>query len=453
MVRGPGRAGRFGAPAGRLVVDTGPLRTSPAFRRLWTGRLVSGFGTQMTAVAVMYQVWRGTGSTVWTGAVGLAEGLPLIVLGLPAGALADRVDRRRLNLVAVAGAAACSVLLAVQGLGPGGSGHRSGHLVVLGVLALVAVQAGFGAIGGPAAGAILPRLLPKESLPAAFALNRVTWQSQMLVGPALGGLLIGFAGVGGCYVLDALSFTAGFYGVLSLPPMPPRAAPDGEPRAVGGAVRAGLRDIAAGLAFVRRTADVRGALLTDLAATVLSMPMSLFPLVNAERFGGSPRTLGLFLSAVAVGGVLASVLSGTFTRLPRPGLVMLCGSTGWGLALVLFGLVTQPWLALGLLAVAGAFDTAAVIARSTVTRLRTPDAMQGRLGAAEQIVGQAGPQLGTMRAGLVAGATSGTVSLVSGGSLCVVAVALVAVTSPALRRTTLPGAAQAATPTPAHAAE
>src|SRR6185436_9931032 len=136
------------------------------------------------------------------------------------------------------------------------------------------------------------------------------------------------------------------------------------------------------------------------AAMVLSMPMSLFPLVNAERFGGNPRTLGLFLTAIAVGGVAASVFSGVFTRLRRPGVVMLAGSAAWGLALTLFGLTTNPWLGLGFLALAGAADTVSVVSRSTVVQLHTPDELLGRVAAAEQIVGQAGPDLGNLRAGL-----------------------------------------------------
>jgi predicted MFS family arabinose efflux permease len=191
-----------------------------------------------------------------------------------------------------------------------------------------------------------------------------------------------------------------------------------------------------GLAFVVRNPVVRGALLTDLAATVLSMPISLFPLVNAERFGNNPRTLGLFLSAIAVGGVVASILSGMFTRLPRPGLVMLVASAAWGVSLALFGIAPDPLVGLAFLAVAGAADTVSVVSRSTIVQLHTPDALLGRVAAAEQIVGQAGPDVGNMRGGLVAGATSGMTALVSGGLLCAVAVVLVGATTPGLRRTT-----------------
>lgn len=398
------------------LLDVAPLRSSPVFRRLWIGRAFSGFGGQMTLVAVMFQVWQTTHSTVWTGTVGLAQAIPLIVFGLFAGSLIDRVDRRAFYLITTTGQAVCSILLAVQGF--------FWHLPVPTLLLVVASQSCFGAGGGPASRTFIPRLLPKNQLAAGLALNRIAFQGAMLLGPALGGLLLGWLGVGGCYLVDAITFVLAFYGAFGLPPM----RPDGTPS------RPGVHGVLDGLAFLVRSPVVRGALLTDLAATVLSMPISLFPLINAERFGNNPRTLGLFLSAIAVGGVVASVFSGAFTRLPRPGLVMLCGSAVWGAALAMFGVSPNPWLGLAFLALAGAADTVSVVTRSTIVQLHTPDALLGRVAAAEQIVGQAGPDVGNMRGGLVAGATSGMTALVSGGLLCVAAVALVGMTTPGLRR-------------------
>ncbi|MEV6712832.1 MFS transporter [Lentzea sp. NPDC051208] len=392
---------------------------APVFLRLFVGRVFSGIGSQMTLVAVMFQVWSMTGSTVWTGAVGLATALPIIVFGLFAGSLVDRVDRRRFYLITVAGQAFCGVLLAVQGF--------VGHLPVGGVLALVALQACFAAGGGPASRTFIPRLLPKEQLAAGLALNRIGVQGAMLLGPALGGVLVAWVGVGGCYLVDVVTFGVAFYGAFRLPPM----VPEGE------LSRPGVRGVVDGLAYLVREPVVRGALLTDLAAMVLSMPVSVFPLVNAEWFGEDPRTFGLFLTAIAVGGVVASVFSGTFTRLARPGVVMVAGALGWGVSVALFGMSTNPWVGLGFLVLAGAADTVSVVSRGALVQMHTPDSMLGRVAAAEQIVAQAGPDVGNMRGGLVAGATSGPISLVSGGLLCVVAVAVVGATTPGLRRASL----------------
>ncbi|WP_235921922.1 MFS transporter [Lentzea tibetensis] len=388
-----------------MLIDLAPLRVR-AFRRLWIGRTISGLGGQMALVAVMFQVWQSTGSTVWTGAVGLAQAVPLIAFGLFAGSLVDRVDRRRFYLLTTTGQAVCAVLLAVQGF------LGSPPAVVL---VMVAAQSCFVAGGGPAARTFVSALLPREQLAAGLALNRIAFQGAMLAGPAAGGLVVGWVGVGGCYLIDAATFAVALYGAFRLPELRPSGAP----------ARPGLHGVLDGLAFMARNPVVRGALLTDLAATVLSMPISLFPLINAERFGNDPRTLGLFLSAIAVGGVVASFFSGAFTSGTRPGLVMLAGSALWGVSLALFGLSSNPWAGLGFLVVAGAADTVAVVSRGTLVQLHTPDSLLGRVSAAEQIVGQAGPDLGNLRGGLVAGLSSGGFALVSGGVLCVAAVAAV----------------------------
>lgn len=400
--------------ARHALIDLEPLRASRVFRRLWIGQVLSTFGGQLAFVAVMFQVWDQTSSAAWTGAVGLSQALPLIVLGLFAGAVIDRVERRRFYLITISGQIVVSALMASQlVIGP----------VPVGVLlGLVAAQAAFGAAGGPVARTVLPQLLPRELLAGGIALNRIAFQGAMLIGPALGGLIVNAWGVGVCYLVDCLSFLAALYGVLGLPKMRVEAV-----------ARPGLRGVRDGLAFVLSTPVIRGALLTDLAATVLSMPISLFPVINAERFGNDPRTLGLFLTAIAVGGVAASVLSGSFTRLPRPGVVMLAASAGWGIALALFAFSPTPWVAFAFLALAGAADTVSVVSRSTIVQLHTPNELLGRVAAAEQIVGQAGPDVGNLRGGLVAQVSSPFIALTSGALLCVAAVAAVAATTPGLR--------------------
>ncbi|MEJ1105873.1 MULTISPECIES: MFS transporter [unclassified Kribbella] len=403
--------------ARHAFIDLEPLRASRVFRRLWVGQVLSTFGGQLAFVAVMFQVWDQTSSAAWTGAVGLSQALPLILLGLFAGAAVDRVERRRFYLMTISGQIVVSALMASQlVIGP----------VPVGVLlGLVAAQAAFGAAGGPVARTVLPQLLPRELLAGGIALNRISFQGAMLIGPALGGLIVNAWGVGVCYLIDCLSFLAALYGVLGLPKMRVEAV-----------TRPGLRGVRDGLAFVVSTPVIRGALITDLAVTVLSMPVSLFPVINAERFGNDPRTLGLFLTAIAVGGVAASVLSGSFTRLPRPGVVMLVGSAGWGIALAFFAFSPTPWVALAFLALAGAADTVSVVSRSTIVQLHTPNELLGRVSAAEQIVGQAGPDLGNLRGGLVAQVSSPFIALTSGALLCITAVAAVAATTPGLRTTT-----------------
>jgi predicted MFS family arabinose efflux permease len=258
---------------------------------------------------------------------------------------------------------------------------------------------------------------------AGLALFNLGFQASMLVGPAIAGIVSASWGVGACYAVDTLTFLAALYGLVRLPPLPPD----------GALARPGLRAVAAGWRFIAGRPVLAGAFLTDLIATVLAMPIALFPVVNAERFGGDPATLGLFLSAIAVGGIVAGLGSGTVTRASRPGLVMLVAAGVWGVALAGFGLAPSPWSALGCLALAGAADTISVISRGALVQLATPDAYRGRVSAVEDIVGMAGPYLGNFRAGVVAGATTSGFAAISGGLLCVLGIAAVAAATPALR--------------------
>jgi predicted MFS family arabinose efflux permease len=400
----------------RLLLDARPLRSSPAFRRVWVGSALSTMGGQLAVVAVLHQTWELTASPVAVGAIGLAQAVPMIVFGVVGGALADAVDRRRLVLFTTLGQILVAGLLAAQALAGLGS------LAVL--LGLVALQSAAGALGAPARRTFAARLLPADQVAAGLALANLSFHGAMLVGPAVAGVVAARWGVGACYAADALTFLAALYGVLRLPPLPPD----------GAVARPGARAVVAGWRFIGGRPVLAGAFLSDLLATVLAMPIALFPVVNAERFGGSAQTLGLFLSASAVGGITAGLASGAVTRARRPGIVMLVAAGVWGLALAAFGVAPSLWLVLGCLAVAGAADTVSVISRGALVQLTTPDVYRGRVSAVEDVVGMAGPYLGNFRAGLVAGATSAGFAAVSGGLLCVLGIVAVAATNRALRR-------------------
>jgi MFS family permease len=394
-----------------LLLDITPLRTSPAFRRFFIGRAVSGLGGQISVVAVMFQVWEATHSPFWSGSVALAQLVPMLTVGLWGGSVADRIDRRSILMATVVAQFTLALLLVAQALWLGTSPSSLGP-----VLALVALMAAAGAVGVPAGMGVIPRLLPADQVAAGLAINRLSFQGSMLLGPALGGLIIGYAGLEIAYAVDAASFAAGFLGVVGLPALAPVT------RTSGGGILEGLR-------FAATQPIVRGVLLVDLAATVLAMPVSLFPLINETRFGGDPRTLGLFLTAIAVGGVAASVFSGSFTRRSRPGVITIGAAAVWGLSLGAVGVVTSPWLCLALLAVAGAADSVSVVTRGALIQLAVPDDLRGRTAAIEMIVGAGGPEVGNLRGGAVAQLTSGPFALVSGGITCLLALAAVGATS------------------------
>jgi predicted MFS family arabinose efflux permease len=190
-----------------------------------------------------------------------------------------------------------------------------------------------------------------------------------------------------------------------------------------------------------------GAFATDVAATVLAMPLAVFPVVNAEVYGGSPVTLGLFAPAIGLGGIVAGALSGRVTASPRQGRLMLASASVWAVALACFGFSRSLPVALACLAVAGAADTVSVVSRTSIVQHATPDALRGRVNALDFLVGVSGPQLGNARAGLVASATSGATSAALGGLTSLLAVLAVAAVSPALRRyTPVPAAAGAGRP-------
>ncbi|WBB58317.1 MFS transporter [Streptomyces sp. WMMC500] len=397
-------------------LDTRPLRGSPAFRALWAGTSASQLGAQITLVAVLAQVWDLTGSPVGTGAIGLATGLPMILFGLLGGTLADTVDRRALVRATTAGQLLAAGALCTQALAD------NTNVVLL--LALVACATAFAALGAPARRTFPVRLLPADQVAAGLALNNVSFQAAMLAGPATAGLIIARWGLPAAYATQAAAIAVAMLAVLRLPAMPPEGV-----RAKGGRRRAER----GGWRIVLARPTLWGSLATDLSATLLAMPIALFPLVNEARFGGNPQTLGLFLSAVAVGGITAGLLSGTVTRVRRGGLVQLTAATVWGLALASFGLAGPLWLALACLAVAGAADTVSVITRSALVQLETPDAYRGRVSSVEHVIGVAGPELGNFRGGLVASATSATVSLVTGGLAAVAAIAATAAANSPLR--------------------
>ncbi|MFD8822648.1 MFS transporter [Streptomyces sp. NPDC059605] len=424
-------------------LDTRPLRGSRPFRDLWIGTSASRLGGQIATVAVLAQVWDLTGSPLGTGAIGLAAGLPMVLFGLLGGTLADTFDRRTVVRVTTVGGLLAAAGLCAQAV----AGNRN---VIL-LLALVAVGTSCSALGAPARRTFPVRLLPSDQVAAGLALMNVSFQAAMLAGPALAGLVIARWDIPAAYATQALTATIAALSLIRLPALPPDGA------AAAGSKR---RPERGGWRILRRP-TLWGSMATDLFATLLAMPIALFPLVNEIRFDGNPQTLGLFLSAVAVGGITAGLLSGTVTRWRRGGLVQLSAAAVWGLALACFGLAGPLWLALACLAIAGAADTVSVITRGALVQLETPDAYRGRVSSVEHVIGVAGPELGNFRGGLLASATSASFSLVFGGLSAVLAIAAVAATNGPLRayrtptpteKPTAPEATKAATGQKADAA-
>lgn len=398
----------------RVAVDVRPLRHGD-FRRLFVGQGVAFVGFQLTAVAVALQMFAVTGSSFWVGAIGLAAFVPLVVFGLYGGSVSDAVDRRRLLI-----ASSCLVWAVTGGLLlQAVLGLESRWLL----LVLVAVQSVGFALSAPARGAIVPRILPLELVPAANTLSFTASTLGMVVGPLLAGVVIVAGGFAWAYALDALLFTVGLYAAVRLPPVPP----------VGEPSRPGLRSVVAGLSFIATRPVLLMSFAVDIVAMVLAMPRALFPEAAATRFGG-PGSAGWLFAAIAMGSVVAGLASGWIGRVARQGLALVAAVVVWGLAVAAAGLAHSLWLVVLLLAVGGAADLVSAVYRQTILQTYAPDEMRGRLQGVFIVVVAGGPRLGDLRAGGTAELAGDTASWVGGGIAAAVLAVLLAVVAPSLVR-------------------
>ncbi len=402
----------------QLLADLSPMRESAPFRRLWTGNTLSSVGTAMTNFAVPLQVYDITRSPVAVGAIGVAQIVPILSVALPGGTIADAIDRRRLVLICSGCAAAVSAALSAQAY----AGLRSVWLLYV----LVAVSSAIGAVSVPARQTFIPGLLSADQLPAGLALNRLSFQIMLTVGPAAAGLIAAapHLGLGACYLIDALSFSGSMYGVARLP----RQA------SLANTSKRGLSAVAEGIGFIRRSRPLAGAFLADLNATIFGLPVALFPAINAERFGGNPRTLGMFMTAIGIGGLVSAAFSGPVRHVVRQGRAMLAAVAIWGAAFAGFAVAPSLGLTLGLLAIAGAADTFTVIFRGAIVQATTPDELRSRVTAADYMVGAGGAQIGNLEAGALGSLTSPAISALAGGIATIAGAVVIGVALPAFVR-------------------
>jgi MFS family permease len=398
-----------------VLADATPLRASPDFRRLYLGQLVSFVGTQLTLVAVPYQVYRLTGSSLQVGLVSLAEFVPLLLGSLYGGALADSTDRRRLLLYTQVLMAATSAGLAVNAVLP--------RPALWPIYLLSATAAAVSGIDRPARSAVIPNIVSRDLLPSAYALWQILLQVGGVLGPAVAGLLLAQVGLAGVYGLDVLTFAAAFVAVWRMPSLPP--ADGGTPRS--------LASVLEGLRFARRRRELLGVFAIDLDAMVFGLPRALFPAMAVQVFGGGPETYGLLSAAPGAGALLAALTTGWVVHVHRQGLAVLTAVAVWGMAMVGFGLTEWLWLALVLLAVAGAADVVSAVFRNTILQTSTPDSLRGRLSSVQIAVVTGGPRLGDAEAGAMAALAGVRFSVVSGGVLCVLGVLAVAWRLPEFR--------------------
>ena len=387
-----------------LFLDLTPLRQGRDFRLLFFGQLVSFAGSMITFVALPFQMYELTRSTLQVGVLGVCEFVPIMVVALVSGALADSVDRRRMVRLAEGGGATAAAALLVNSL------MGDPQTAVLYVCA--ALLAGFYALLRPPLDALVPRLVPREQLKAAMALGWMRTDVGMIGGPALGGVLIAAFGLPVTYAIDVATFLVSLVLLTQMRASPPPVDADA----------ASLRSILEGLRYARGRPELVGTYLVDINAMFFGMPRALFPAL-AVGYGG-PAVLGLLFAAPAVGSFVAALFSGWTRQVHRHGRAVALAAAGWGVAIVAFGFADALWLALLTLAVAGGMDAISGLFRSVIWNETIPDRLRGRLAGVEMISYTSGPTLGSFEAGAVASLTSIRTSVVSGGVMCLVGTAL-----------------------------
>lgn len=407
-------------------MDLSPLRRFPHFRNLWVGYLVSTMGSQLTVVAVPYQVYRSTHSSLQVGLVSLAQLGALLVGSLGGGVVADHFDRRRLLVASQLLLAACSVALALNA-----GQHRPS---LLAVYLASSAAAGLSGIGGPARSALVIHLVDRESLVAANAVWQLLMQLSVVVGPSLAGLLLARLGLPWVYGIDAATFLAAIAGALLLR-VPPLQAE-----------RGGLsfRSLAEGFGYLGGHRLLQGVYVVDLNAMIFGMPRALFPALALGRFHGGAGTLGLLYAAPGAGALAGAIFTGRASTLRRQGLAVLVAVGVWGLAVTGFGLMPLLAPALALLAVAGAADVVSALFRGVILQLEAPEELRGRIQAVQFAVVTGGPRLGDVESAGVADAFGVSASVVSGGLACLAGLALIARLLPELARYRSPAAPQPA---------
>ncbi|HEU5004333.1 MAG TPA: MFS transporter [Actinomycetota bacterium] len=389
----------------RILLDLTPLRRFPAFRRLWFGQLVSQLGSQLTVVAIPFQVYRLTHSSLDVGLISLVQLGPLLLGSLLGGSVADAVDRRRLLVLTQLALGGCSAGLALNA--------GRGHPALWPLFALSAVAAGFSGVDIPTRAAAIVTLVDEASLVAANVLRQLLFQVALVAGPAVAGLLIAHTGTAVVYTIDTATFGAALIAVLSLPALRP----------AGGGTRAGWTSALEGLRYLKGRPALQGTFLLDLDAMIFGMPRALFPALGIAQYHGGAAAVGYLYAAPGAGALLGALLTGWSSSVRRQGRAVIVAVTAWGLAIAAFGFT--PYLPFGLslglllLAIAGAADVLSAVFRGTILQLETPDRLGGRLFAIQTAVVTGGPRLGDAEAGVVASLATVPVSVVTGGLVCV----------------------------------
>ncbi len=369
----------------------------PAYLKYFISRVGHSFALQIVSTAIGWQIYAITHQAIYLAYVGLAVFLPVLLLVLPSGYVADHYDRRWVSI-------ACFALeaLAAMGLVLFSMGTQTQVWPVFVYLALLGVASAF---GNPAASAIVPNLLSKEALPHAISLNSVAWQTSSITGPVIGGLLFGFGAVVP-YAVSVLLLGVGVVALILMGRVDQHKNEQSE---------GGLKTMLAGFAFILSEPIVLGAISLDLFAVLLGGAVALMPIYASDILHLNSTGLGLLRSAPGVGAIAVGLWLSKFGIRDHAGKILFVTVGLSGLVIVVFGYSIWPWLSILALALYGAFDMISVYVRETLMQLWIPDAVRGRVNAVNNVFIGASNQLGEARAGFVAAAFGAVTAAVVGG--------------------------------------
>jgi MFS family permease len=387
-----------------LLLDVSPLRRHRDFRLLFLGQFVSFFGSMVTYVAVPYQVYQLTGSSLAVGLLGTVQLVPLLLFGLWGGAYADALDRRRLLVGAELLLTLISGGLALNA--------RLPHPSVAAIFVLTGLMSAVNGFHRPTLEAMSPRLVERDELPATAALTSLRGSLGAVAGPAIGGLCIARLGTSATYLIDVASFLFSLFALAGMAAMPP--APE--------AAKPGLRSIVEAVNYARQRPELIGTYVVDIVAMTFAMPTALFPAM-AQLWGGATAA-GWLYSAMPIGSLMITLFSRWTKRVQRRGAAVVLAAAAWGVAVVTLGHAPALAAAMTCLALAGAADMVSGLFRMTIWNETIPTHLRGRLAGLEMISYMTGPLLGNARAGWMASVRSVHFSIVSGGVICVAAVLL-----------------------------
>lgn len=382
-----------------MFINLSPLKNNKEYRYLFLGQTVSFIGSMMSYVAIPYQIYQITKSSFQVGLLGAIQLVPLIIAGMYGGALADNMDRRKLLLFAEAALTVCTGLLVINSLLPNPS------VILLFIAA--GLSSVFVGLHRPAMEAITPQIVSKEDYPAVAALGGLRYSIGAIAAPALGGWLIAQFGISWTYGIDALTY---LFSLVCLWKMKSVVAPKSE-KGVS------VESIVDGLKYSVHNKVILGTYVVDIIAMIFAMPMALFPSM-ADHWGGA-HAAGWLYSAIPIGALVISLLSGKISQFKRYGAGVIISAAVWGIFIIALAFADNLYLAVTFLAIAGAADAISAIYRQTIWNESIPMDFRGRLAGLNMLSYMTGPMLGNARAGLVASTTSNFISIFSGGILCV----------------------------------